>query len=540
MPNISKPADMSSIWASAGNSVAPSAAKIAQGWVVELPPYQTANFIANKQDSFNAHVNQHGIPVWDNATEYQGGVSYSKGSNGIIYKCLATNTGLDPTNPNNSSSWARAFEDFGSVAVVSANLAALDTQYRTLTGLSNITTARNNLDVYSRTEMDARYARRNGEVGQVFSVANATQPAHAVSKTQLDSVSSLVTALRSDYGVLNALADKITARNNLEVFSKTESDSRFAFKAGANTQAFSVANATQPAHAIPLSQLNTLLVSATETVKGIAEIASASEMVAGTDDERIVTPKKVADNFLRRSNNLSDITNAAQARANLGITSLATQPESTFVRDDSLVGQVATFARTTAPTGWLLCNGQAVSRTTYAALFAAIGTTYGEGNGSTTFNLPDCRNEFFRGWDGNTGVVGTKFSDSYAAHNHTASTGGAGGHGHTAWTGEAGLHGHSASTTGAGAHAHSTRLGDAITSGETSTISSGGGLINLYANVDAVGDHVHGVSIASNGNHTHGVGVSSVGDHSHTITVNNSGSSETRPRGIYFLVCIRY
>ena len=48
MPNISKPVDMSSIWASAGNSVAPSAAKIAHGWVVALPPYQTANFIANK------------------------------------------------------------------------------------------------------------------------------------------------------------------------------------------------------------------------------------------------------------------------------------------------------------------------------------------------------------------------------------------------------------------------------------------------------------------------------------------------------------
>ena len=48
MLNISKPANMSSIWASAGNSVAPSAAKITQGWVVELPPYQTANFIANE------------------------------------------------------------------------------------------------------------------------------------------------------------------------------------------------------------------------------------------------------------------------------------------------------------------------------------------------------------------------------------------------------------------------------------------------------------------------------------------------------------
>lgn len=49
------------------------------------------------------------------------------------------------------------------------------------------------------------------------------------------------------------------------------------------------------------------------------------------------------------------------------------------------------FAGTAAPSGWLLCFGQAVSRSTYAALFAAIGTLYGAGDGSTTFNLPDCR-----------------------------------------------------------------------------------------------------------------------------------------------------
>lgn len=47
--------------------------------------------------------------------------------------------------------------------------------------------------------------------------------------------------------------------------------------------------------------------------------------------------------------------------------------------------------------GWLYCNGQAVSRTTYAALFAAIGTTFGVGDGSTTFNVPDCRNRFLLG-----------------------------------------------------------------------------------------------------------------------------------------------
>lgn len=52
-------------------------------------------------------------------------------------------------------------------------------------------------------------------------------------------------------------------------------------------------------------------------------------------------------------------------------------------------GVVLPFAGSAAPTGWLLCDGSAVSRTTYAALFTAIGTTYGSGNGTTTFNLPD-------------------------------------------------------------------------------------------------------------------------------------------------------
>ena len=67
-------------------------------------------------------------------------------------------------------------------------------------------------------------------------------------------------------------------------------------------------------------------------------------------------------------------------------------------------GAVMYFAGQTAPTGWLKANGAAVSRTTYAALFAAIGTTYGAGDGRSTFNLPDLRGEFIRGWDDGRGV----------------------------------------------------------------------------------------------------------------------------------------
>mgnify|MGYP002477993673 CR=1 FL=1 len=67
-------------------------------------------------------------------------------------------------------------------------------------------------------------------------------------------------------------------------------------------------------------------------------------------------------------------------------------------------GAVFYFAANTAPTGFLKADGTAVSRTTYAALFAVTGTTYGAGNGSTTFNLPDLRGEFIRGWDDGRGV----------------------------------------------------------------------------------------------------------------------------------------
>lgn len=67
-------------------------------------------------------------------------------------------------------------------------------------------------------------------------------------------------------------------------------------------------------------------------------------------------------------------------------------------------GTVGYFAMVTAPTGWLICNGAEISRTTYADLFTAIGTTYGVGDGSSTFDLPDLRGEFIRSLDDGRGV----------------------------------------------------------------------------------------------------------------------------------------
>lgn len=67
-------------------------------------------------------------------------------------------------------------------------------------------------------------------------------------------------------------------------------------------------------------------------------------------------------------------------------------------------GKYGFFAQSAAPAGWLKCNGAAVSRTTYPDLFAEIGTNHGVGDGTTTFNVPEVRGEFFRAWDDGRGI----------------------------------------------------------------------------------------------------------------------------------------
>jgi len=76
-------------------------------------------------------------------------------------------------------------------------------------------------------------------------------------------------------------------------------------------------------------------------------------------------------------------------------------------------GMVMGFGMISPPAGWLECNGAAVSRETYSALFDAIETTWGVGDESTTFNLPDLRGEFIRGYDNSRGIdTGRTFASS--------------------------------------------------------------------------------------------------------------------------------
>ncbi len=87
-------------------------------------------------------------------------------------------------------------------------------------------------------------------------------------------------------------------------------------------------------------------------------------------------------------------------------------------------GTIIWHAASTAPTGYVKANGANLSRSTYAALFAIIGTTYGVGDGSTTFAVPDLRGEFPRGWDDGRGIdsgraIGTAQAQAFLSHAHT-------------------------------------------------------------------------------------------------------------------------
>jgi microcystin-dependent protein len=171
--------------------------------------------------------------------------------------------------------------------------------------------------------------------------------------------------------------------------------------------------------------------------------------------------------------------------------------------------QVAWFARSTPPTGWLKCNGAAISRTTYAALYTQVGTTYGVGDGSTTFNVPDLRGEFIRGWDDARGVDASRVFGSlqahlFASHNHGVSDP---------------THAHSVYDPG---HAHN----------YTRYLVDGNRNGSLDGNPGYGKDITAGTAAAGTGIGIYGAGTG--------ISIAAAGGAETRPRNVALLACIRY
>lgn len=139
-------------------------------------------------------------------------------------------------------------------------------------------------------------------------------------------VQTQLNTLQNNYNTLANLTNYAQARTNLSVYSKVESDGRFAALGGINTQRFKVATAVNTDEAVPLGQINTLLNNASTTVTGVTRYGTQSEIAQGTLDNVAVSAKTGKDNYLMRSNNLSDLSNTTSARNNLGLTSTATTP----------------------------------------------------------------------------------------------------------------------------------------------------------------------------------------------------------------------
>ncbi|HID9490302.1 TPA: tail fiber protein [Stenotrophomonas maltophilia] len=258
-------------------------------------------------------------------------------------------------------------------------------------------------------------------------------------------------------------------------------------------------------------------------------------------------------------------------------------------------GQVIMFAGKSAPAGTLLCNGAAVSRTTYADLYAAIGTLYGAGDGKTTFNLPAMGDGTVVTHTNSADAVGGFTAGEVIRHAHTASSASAGNHSHTISVGAGGAHSHGASASGVGDHAHGAwtdSQGHHAHTGGTSAVgdhqhltafaeagfaypwgadygqhagsrgnvdydnpwpnTSPAGAHSHSFTTDGAGGHAHNIGMNGAGAHSHDISIAQVGDHGHSataadggahthaITVANTGGDRNLPAGLRMIYCITY
>lgn len=160
-----------------------------------------------------------------------------------------------------------------------------------------------------------------------------------------------------------------------------------------------------------LSASRTITLGTPGTITG-----SSTNSVTATGHTHAISAATTAISGVTR---LSTATNSTAT--NMAATPSAVKAAYDLATDAAPSGMVVFFSRSTPPPGWLKCNGAAVSRTVYASLFAAIGTTAGAGDGSTTFNVPDIRGDAIRGWDDGRGVdagraLGSEQMDAFQGH----------------------------------------------------------------------------------------------------------------------------
>ena len=192
-------------------------------------------------------------------------------------------------------------------------------------------------------------------------------------------------------------------------------------------------------------------------------------------------------------------------------------------------GTVVSFAGSTAPSGWLLCDGSAISRSTYSDLFVIIGTTYGSGNGSTTFNIPDLRGRAVFGLDNMGGTASNRLTTAGGLSSNNSLGATAGNQSITLTTSNLPSHSHTFTgnlvTTSSDAHTHNYQ--DAYFAENFSGGTGGNARYGTSANTDT--DNNFYWRTSSNTHSTSPSNIATSSDsHSHTVTptgtIGNTGS----------------
>lgn len=151
-------------------------------------------------------------------------------------------------------------------------------------------------------------------------------------------------------------------------------------------------------------------------INSINDLSALKDMLVaqagGALDAKIQELNSKIDNAVNKSNTaLTDLLSAVEQAKTSAIQAI--EDKTRVIEEYKVpIGTIIAMSSDYIPTGYLLCNGSAVNRQTYSLLFAKIGTTYGEGDGTNTFNLPDLRGKFVRGLGGNSDLLGKTQGDA--------------------------------------------------------------------------------------------------------------------------------